>query len=365
MVEPAPQKILIIRLSSLGDIVLSYPLLSALHKHFPHAEIDFLVRPEYQELVRYHPAVHQVLLLNPEKGLFYLWKLRKQLFQKNYDVILDIHRNLRTFVLLAGTRFKQIIFRLVGKSANPRVYRVKKQQLARFLLVRFKINWYRRLYGGAFPVWEKYLRTAAPLGISSAETTRNFYYPENARQKALQILKNAGISTPFVVMAPGSRHFTKRWPAEYFAELAELIFQRYRRPTVLVGGSQEKQVAREVIKHARSVPITSVVGQLSILETAAVIHRASLMVTNDSGLMHIADALNVPLVAIFGSTVREFGFFPSGKHARVVEHPGLSCRPCSHIGLEKCPKGHFRCMREVTPGQVLETITNLLAEAEK
>jgi len=360
-----PDKILIIRLSSLGDIVLSYPLIHQLHRTFPRARIHFLVRPEYRELLENHPFVDRVITLNPSDGLPGLLQLRKDIREQNYPVILDIHRNLRTFVLLAGSRFPLPLVRWLTGKPQIRVYRIRKQQFARFLLVHFKINLYRQWYGRTLSVREKYLKTAQPLGVPQSPEVFEFPYPLQYRTRARNILHSNGIDPPFVVMAPGSRHFTKRWPAEYFAQLADLLYRNFQLKTVLVGGPEDQPVAREVLKHSREKSIVSLTGELPLLFTVGVIHLSTAMVTNDSGLMHIADALQIPTLAIFGSTVKELGFFPLSSHSVVLENQSLSCRPCSHIGRETCPKGHFRCMRELTPDMAWTKLLPLLKSSVK
>ncbi|GAB4377079.1 MAG: hypothetical protein Kow0042_24250 [Calditrichia bacterium] len=159
-----------------------------------------------------------------------------------------------------------------------------------------------------------------------------------------------------VVVAPGARHFTKRWPPDYYAELIKLIYEKYGQKCILVGGREDIPIAKQIISLTADVPVHSVVGEFSILQTAALIERAHLVICNDSGLMHIAAAYQKPTIAFFGSTVQEFGFFPANSKAIVLENQNLSCRPCSHIGRSRCPKKHFRCLIEITPQQVLVEI---------
>lgn len=357
-----PLKILIIRFSSLGDVVLSNPLIQALRDQFPDARIDFLVRREYEELVKYHPALHRVRAFEAGSGFSGLLHLRREIRTAQYDIILDIHRSLRSSVLLAGGRLRQKLRRLIKGAPGTRIYRIKKDQLLRFLLVHFKINLYRKKYGRIIPVWEKYLRTAAPLGLSAAYPPLRLYYPEETDARVTEHLSRKNIVGPFIVVAPGARHFTKRWPAEYYARLIKQIHGAFNMPAVLVGGEEDLPVIREIQDRAGDIPIYSVAGELSILQTAELIRRARLMICNDSGLMHIAAAQQTPLIAIFGSTTEELGFFPYSATATVIENKGLSCRPCSHIGRESCPKGHFKCMKEILPETVFLIAREKLAK---
>lgn len=336
-----PQKILVIRFSSLGDVVLSMPLLHFLQVNYPTAQLDYLIRKEYAELVRNHPAVNRLIEFDVSEGFSGLLQLRKSLQSNGYHLVLDIHNNIRSRVLTFPVRrFK-------------RVSRVRKNQFIRFLLVHFKLNLYRVFYERPPKVWQKYLRTISEewRSWSRPEMTRVFLSRES-RENVKGILKETGIASPFAVMAPGARHFTKRWPEHYYTELINRLYGKYKIPTILLGGPDEAGLAENIAKSARGYAAYSLAGKLTISETAAVIEQAEIMVTNDSGLMHLGAASNRKLVAIFGSTVEELGFFPETENALVVEEKELKCRPCSHIGRSQCPKKHFKCMLNLRPDNV-------------
>jgi len=282
-------------------------------------------------------------------------------------VILDIHNNLRSrYVCLGLGRF----------GIQTRVRHVRKQKFVRFLLVSCKINLYRKIYGRVIPVWEKYLRTAKSLGLDlpggirkriSAERTDvmkgkglEIYLSRDAENVAAQFRKEKSGEASFIAVAPGARHFTKRWPAEYYSDLILRIYQEKNIKSVLIGGKDDQSLCENIVKEVGGKKSFSVAGKLSILESAAIIKDAKLLITNDSGLMHVGDALKTPLFAIFGSTVRELGFFPSATTSMVIENKGLSCRPCSHIGRDHCPKKHFHCMKELTPELVWRQVEKLL-----
>ncbi len=367
-------KILIIRFSSLGDVVLATPLIRWLRQHFPEAELDFLVRQEYAELLHHNPGIDQLIEFDVKPGFNSLRKLKNRLKSSNYDVVLDIHNNLRSRYLCLG---------MASFFSGTRILRIRKQQFIRLLLVKFKINLYRRLYGRVIPVWEKYLRTAKPLvgkmetgdslpgdtnpsGRRTGQTGRlEILLSDEAVNRAEKIKEDLLKNKPYITLAPGAKHFTKRWPAEYYSELIKRIFQETKIEAVLIGGDDDVEVSENILKGFDDEAVMSLVGQLSIQETAAVIKGSSLLITNDSGLMHVADALAVPLIAIFGSTVEELGFFPGGPEAIVIQNSGLYCRPCSHIGRSHCPKTHFRCMQEITPEIVWQTVREKLGVTPK
>ena len=159
-----------------------------------------------------------------------------------------------------------------------------------------------------------------------------------------------------LVMAPGARHFTKRWPPGYYAALIRMMFEKQGSKTLLVGGPEEVSLISSIQKQAGQKISRNLAGELSLSETFALIRQAPFFLSNDSGLMHAAAAFQIPQIAIFGSTTRELGFFPLNPKALLLENSGLACRPCSHIGKSKCPRGHFKCMQEITPEMVAEKI---------
>lgn len=342
-------KFLIIRLSSIGDVILTSPLLRQLRERFPAAQIDFLIRREYAELVRYNPHLSNILELEVRRGRAGLKAMKNHLRQVGYDTILDLHGNFRSVFLRSFPN-------------HPPVYKIRKNRIARFLLVKFKINLYRRLYGHPLSVAEKYLRAAAPLGLSPGDLRPELYLPAEAEEKGEAVWQDLSKENFRAVMAPGARHFTKRWPAAYYAELIRLIYQKRGWRTLLLGGADELAVIREIQQQTGKEMQQSRAGELSLLETFAVIRRAPLFISNDSGLMHAAAAFRIPQIAIFGSTVQELGFFPLNPNARVLENSGLSCRPCSHVGRASCPRGHFKCMMEIGPERVLEEVWERILE---
>jgi len=335
-------------MSSIGDVILTSPLIRQLRQKYPQAQIDFLIRQEYAELVKFNPHLSNIIEFDVREGFHGLRRLKRILHQSDYDVILDVHRNLRSLYL---TALPSRIF-----PRRPQVYRIHKNQLVRFLLVKLKINLYQIIFGEITPVRQKYLKTASRLGVDVNDGRLEFFLPEQAKRKAGTYLRRLSAGEEPVVIAPGARHFTKRWPSEYFAQVVTAIYRRFGKKTVLVGGAEDIPVVEEIMRQVPEDAVHSAAGKLSIIETSGLIRHASLVISNDSGIMHLADALDRPLIAIFGSTVREFGFFPNNPNSVVLENNVLSCRPCSHIGRASCPRKHFKCMREILPEQVLRVI---------
>jgi len=347
MQEPF-HKTLIVRFSSVGDIVLSSLLVRVFRQRFPHAQIDYLVKSEFADLVRYNPHVSRVLEF-PQNGRFKdLADFRRQILNEKYDLIIDLHDSLRSRYVCAGT---------------PRVVRVKKRKVARFILVKSKWDVYE-LFGGAPSVAERYLETVQPFGVADDGKGLEFFVPGESSSKVAGLLNDPAISGGMIGICPSARHNTKMWLKEGFAEVASTLALKYDRSVALFGSLEERGRCREIEELIRqrggNIQVMNLAGKHSLAETAAAMDHCSVVITNDSGLMHIATARKRKVVAIFGSTVKEFGFAPFGTESVVVENDSVWCRPCTHIGRAACPKGHFKCMKDITASKVIASAQQLL-----
>ncbi len=336
-----PSKTLVIRFSSVGDIVLSTPLLRVLRSKFPQSQIDYVTRKEFAELVKSNHHLNFTYELNSSDGFDGLRALKKKIRAKGYDFIIDIHNSLRSRYLRFGLGAAEIV------TINKRVGK-------RWLLVHFKKNFYKEIVSVA----DRYIEPLKKFGIENDEKGLELHIPDNVLfdvSNKLAALKLHRFERT-IGMCPAAKHATKRWPQERFAELGARFAHDHRAKLLLFGGAEDvglcSAIAAFINSNAGSERATDLSGQLSLLETAAAMQYCDVIVTNDSGLMHIAAAMKKKLFAIFGSTVREFGFFPYGTENVVIERAGLYCRPCSHIGLERCPEGHFRCMNEISVEEV-------------
>ncbi|MFN0157544.1 MAG: lipopolysaccharide heptosyltransferase II [Bacteroidota bacterium] len=340
-------KTLIIRFSSIGDIVLSSLLVRTLRASFPQAEIDYLVKSEYADLIRHNPHLSRVIEF-AGSSFADLSVLRRSIHADGYDLIIDIHDSLRSRYLCFG---------------HPNVVRINKRKLARFLLVRLKVNVYSS-FGGSPSVAERYLEPVASLGVENDGKGLEFFIPKEATASVARLLNEIGIpdTTQLIGICPTSRHANKMWLPDRFAEVAAALTMKNGGSVVVLGSKDEMEQCRIVadMVNAQGGNASNLAGKISLTETAAVMDRCSVVVCNDSGLMHIAAARKRKVVAIFGPTVRELGFYPYGTFSEVVEHPSLACRPCTHIGLPSCPEGHFKCMREISSRTVLTAAERLL-----
>ena len=308
------KKILIVRLSSFGDIILTFPLINILKNKFPQSHISFVVKDKYADLVKLNPKVDEVINYYTDGGE----DLKTALKSAGYEVVLDLQNNPRSRILTNGLK---------------NVYRFEKDNFKKFLLVRFKINKLK----DAEPVYKRYIRTASEaFGIGEGEM---MFTPS-------EISTDTGKKpdSNYVVVAPSSRHFTKTYPKEKFVEY---IKSNPDTNYLLVGDDSEedKEICSTIENETNNT--INLCGQLSYAELAGIIGGSDHVICNDSGILHLSEAMGKRVVAIFGSTVKEFGFFPQLKESLVYEIEGLKCRPCSHIGLPSCPLGHFKCMNEI------------------
>lgn len=349
-------KTLIIRFSSIGDIVLSSLLVRAFRKRFPHSQLDFIVKEEFADLVRCNPHLTTIITF-PQRGTFTdLRRLRSRVQQTDYNLIIDIHDNLRSRFLCFGAKS---------------VVRIDKRKFVRFLLVNWKLNWYER-FGGAPSVAMRYLEPVRRFGVEDDGNGLELFFDDRATARVRELVQSSGFTTRerFIGVCPAARHNTKMWFKEGFAEVASSLSEKNNQPIVLFGsGEEEIERCAEMESLIRNLGRETVnpqprtlnaAGKLSLAETAAMMDNCSLVITNDSGLMHIAAARKRNVVAIFGPTVRELGFFPFGTRSVVVENENLECRPCTHIGRAQCPQGHFKCMRDISRQQVLAAAKSLL-----
>lgn len=321
-------KTLVIRFSSAGDILLTSLFVRALRTRYPDGEIHFLTKRSFASLVENSPHLNAVHTIGDHATLGEALALRSSLRAENYDVVFDLHNSLRSRIVRSGLGKHRAVFR--------------KPSFRKWLLVKFKINRLRP----PVPIPERYLAVGKEYGLKNdGRGLEIFTGPVNSPLPD-------DLPRPFIALAPGARHFTKRWPAERYAELARKLLGKHGGTVVLLGGPDEIAICREVEEKIAGNTL-NLAGRTSIPEAAVVISKCALVVANDSALGHVAAAVNVPVVSIFGSTVEEFGFAPYSGKASIVQNPELACRPCTTIGRAECPKGHFACM--VTTDVVMDS----------
>lgn len=329
--------ILLARFSSIGDILLTTPLIRALRARHPGARIDALTKAAFVPLLADNP--HLTMVLAPAEGES-LPALADRLRGAHYTHRLDLHGSLRSGLL-----------RLL---LPGRWHGYSKHQVARALLVRTRRNHYP---AGTPPVPERYFQAAEGLDVQPDGLAPEFFLAPSALAEADAFLVAAGVDPAkgLVALAPGAAHATKRWPLEHWKALAAAL-RRQGRPLVLVGGPEDAEGAAEVAASAPGAVVAA--GRFGLQGTGAILARARVLVSGDTGVMHMATGVGTPVVALFGPTVEAFGFFPYRSRARVLQRD-LPCRPCSRMGGPVCPLGHHDCLRGILPPAVQAALTEL------
>ena len=321
MQAASPKRILLVRFSSIGDIVLTFPVAAAIKSLFPQCQVDYVTKAQYKGLLLACPEIDKVFTLDAS-----IEQLRNAIDFKQYDAILDLHHNLRSRILL---RFQ------FGK-----VYRFSKNNFQKWLLTTFKIRPVKPQH-----VVERYLSTLArftsswtPLLVSNKYVVPSIAQIDLQRQFDL-------IPKTYVAIAIGAQFATKRLPTDLLIELVNKVAF----PVLLLGGKEDVSTADEILAAVTKTKVYSAVGLASIHESAWLVQNAKCLITNDTGLMHIGAAFELPLFVIWGNTTPDFGMYPYRPEQENVVHfevADLSCKPCSKIGFQSCPKGHFNCMRK-------------------
>lgn len=329
--------ILLVRFSSIGDILLTTPLIRALRARHPRARIDALTKGVFAPLLADNPHLTTVLPLAEGESLP---ALASRLRRVHYTHRLDLHGSLRSGVL-----------RLL---LPGRWHGYSKHKVARAYLVRTQEN---RYPPGTPPVPERYFRAAEGLDVRPDGLPPEFFLAPSALAEANAFLAAAGIQAAagFVALAPGAAHATKRWPMEHWRALAASLGHQGR-PLVLVGGPEDVRVAAEVAASAPGAVVAA--GRFGLQGTGAILARARAVVSGDTGVMHMATGVGTPVVALFGPTVEAFGFFPYRGPARVLQRD-LPCRPCTTMGGPVCPLAHHDCLRGILPAAVHAALIEL------
>lgn len=325
-------KILVLRFSSIGDIVLTTPVLRGIHKQLG-ADLHYATKAQYLPLLEANPYLKRIYVLKNS-----LWALATQLRKERYDYIIDLHHNLRTFVL--------------KKMLGVQAYSFYKLNLRKWLYVHFKWPPLPALH-----VVDRYWRTVAPLGVEPDAEGLDYFIPVG-QGLGPEVLPPA-FHKGYVAYAIGGKWATKKLPLQQMIQLCDKI----NRPVLLLGGpedaTQGAAIADVFAGHRNTklmqdlqilnkhTQIYNGCGRFSLHEAASLLRAADCVFSHDTGMMHIAAAFKKPIVSIWCSTVPAFGMYPYRTHFTVLERRGLSCRPCSKIGYAHCPKGHARCMQEI------------------
>jgi heptosyltransferase-2 len=310
-------KILIIRLSSIGDIVLTTPVIRAISQQLD-VEVHFLSKP----------AFFRVLVHNPYIDVLHSYDDRESLKEIDFDAVIDLHNNLKTFLLKRNLKGKHSSF--------------FKLNIEKWLLTTFKINRLPNKH-----IVDRYLDAVAFLGVKNDGKGLDYFIPDGTQLPASfsDLKDNAYIA--FVI---GGQHSTKILPAHKVIE----VLSKISYPFVLVGGPEDKQRGEEIISVLdRGI---NACGFLTLDQSSLLVKNARLVITNDTGMMHISAAFSKDIISVWGNTAPVFGMHPylANERSTMVENVDLWCRPCSKIGYSKCPLGHFKCMNEIDANEIVK-----------
>lgn len=325
--------------------MLTTPFVRALKNTLKDCNIDYFTKVETASLLQGNPYITEIHMLK-ERNFAALSEKVMELRRRSYDMVIDLHRNPRSWY----TR---------TKLSGGKKVKMRRDRFRRWLLVHMGVDYYPESIDSVAVRYFSAVDGLFDPPIAPDDKGLDLFLNEKDRAKARRFIGDS--REKFIVIAPSAHWETKRWLAEKFAETADILAQRYKTQTVILGAHEDKELTAKVCSMMKTSGL-DLAGKLSIRETAAVIENSLLFIGNDTGLMHIASALNIPGAAIFGPTTKHLGYFPYRSRLVVVERKGLTCRPCTKQGNKKCPKRHFRCMMEISVEEVVNAAVSSLEE---
>jgi ADP-heptose:LPS heptosyltransferase len=325
------KKILIIRFSSIGDIVLTTPVVRCLKKQLNSVEVHYLTKNSFRIILENNPFVDKIHTIGKDIN-----EIAEILRKENFDYVIDLHHNLRSFQ----------VKRMLKKPSSS----LNKLNIEKWLMVNLKINKLPDVH-----IVDRYMETVCSLGVKNDGLGLDYFIPakDEVDTADLPEAHRSGY-TGFVI---GAAHATKRLPLEKIIS----ICKKLNKPVVLLGGKEDAENAGK-IEEAVGLSIFNACGRYNLNQSASLIKQAQEIITHDTGLMHIAAALGKPIVSVWGNTIPEFGMYPYivdpaiRSKSIIMEVKNLSCRPCSKIGYTKCPRGHFKCMRDIVEDEIISKI---------
>ncbi len=320
-------KILIIRLSSIGDIVLTTPIIRCLRNQIPNVELHYITKNMFKEIVENNKYIDKVYAFDDDFDA-----VLQQLKSENYDAIIDLHSNIRSYQIQRYLKVK-------------RVFRYSKQRFKRWLQIQFKLKLLQS------HIVDRYFTAVRKLNVINDGNGLDFFIPENEdiNISKLPFTHIAG----FVVIVVGAKHFTKKIPLAKLEELCRNI----KMPIILIGGIEDAYLGTQ-LSSIDSFKIYNACGKYSITQSASIIKRAKAVITADTGMMHIAASFHKKIFSVWGSTEKSLGFAPyqNSNNTIIIENNQLKCRPCHKHGNASCPKKHFKCMQNLDMQKIVDII---------
>jgi heptosyltransferase-2 len=312
-------KILVVRFSSIGDIVLTTPILRCIKQQLQNIELHYITKHSFLSVIENNTYVDKVFTIKDS-----LKDVIPQLKKENYDYIIDLHHNVRTLRLKTALGKKSFSF--------------NKLNWEKFLVVNFKKNKLPNIH-----IVDRYFETVQSLGVNNDGKGLDYFINEKDEIDIPSALPSM-FHQDYHALVVGGSYFTKQIPITKLKE----ICAKSSLPLILLGGKEDAAIAEQVYQLHKNKTI-NLCGKLNLNQSASVIQQATKVITSDTGLMHIAAAFKKDIISLWGNTIPEFGMGPylAGKNSQILEVKGLSCRPCSKLGYKKCPKGHFKCMNDI------------------
>jgi ADP-heptose:LPS heptosyltransferase len=330
-------KILIIRFSSIGDIVLTTPVIRCLKKQLPEAEVHYLTKASFRAVLEANPYLDKLHYLHDD-----LQTVITELQQEHFDYVIDLHHNLRTM--------------RVKKALGKKAFSFNKLNVQKWIYTALKINVLPPVH-----IVDRYMETVQSLGVKNDGRGLDYFIPEKDKVKEsdIPVAHLAG----YIGVVIGAAHNTKKLPLHKLKELCATI----EHPVILLGGKEDRAIGEEIAAVDRH-KIYNACGKFNINESADLVRRAKLIISHDTGLMHIASAFKKQVISVWGNTVPQFGMYPYYGNSStpspgnnklpydIMEVRKLYCRPCSKIGYDKCPLGHFKCMEKISVQDMVDKV---------
>lgn len=336
------QKILVIQTAFIGDVILTLPLIQVLRNEL-NAIVDILCVPVTSSLLKNNPYINDIIIYDKkgkDKGYRKLKRIINRIKFLRYDAVISPHRFLRSsYISYKSQVEKRISF---DKSSFKFLYTD---------LVKYDMKKHEIL---------RNLSLLKPLGIEKNEIIKPELFPDDEDKHTVELLlKILKIDTnkKFITVAPGSEWMTKRYPEYKYMNLLKYLSGKDIQ-VVLIGSKKDNELCSFIVDNCENINVRNAAGKLTLLQSAEMIGKSDLLITNDSAPLHLANAMNTRVFAIFGATVPEFGFYPIGENDLIFETKGLDCRPCGIHGGNKCPVKTFDCMKNISESAIAEQIIN-------
>lgn len=325
-------KLLVIRFSSIGDIVLTSPVIRCIKTQRSDIELHFITKERYREIIQQNPYIDKIFTIKSSLG-----EVIPQLKKEKYDYIIDLHNSIRSSLLKLRLGRKNHTFR--------------KLNFKKWLFIRFRINLLPDIH-----LVDRYMETVKFLGIKNDGKALDYFLKEDETIPFTDLPETH--REGYVGIVIGSIHQTKQLPIDKLISLCDKI----QKPIILLGGSEDKEKG-DMLVDVIGNRIYNACGKFTVNRSASLIKQADKIISNDTGLMHIAAAFNKFIVSVWGNTVPQFGMYPympDGMKDKsiIMEVKGLTCRPCSKLGFEKCPLNHFNCMNMIDESVIAEIVNN-------